>query len=197
MNNNALLIVFSGPSGVGKDTVLKRLLKKKDNIKLSVSATTRKQRKGEIDTVDYFFISKEQFLAEIEKDGMIEYAQYCDNFYGTPKEKVFDDLNKGYDVILEIETQGALQVIDKFKEAVSIFIAPPSFGELENRLKNRHTDSDDVIAKRLAVAKKELALFKKYDYIVINDDIDECVDNIINIINSEKLKSSRTNIIFE
>ncbi|MDO4731532.1 MAG: guanylate kinase [Clostridia bacterium] len=197
MNNNALLIVFSGPSGVGKDTVLKKLLKKKDNIKISVSATTRKQRKGEIDTVDYFFISKEQFLAEIEKDGMIEYAQYCDNFYGTPKEKVFDDLNKGYDVILEIETQGALQVIDKFKEAVSIFIAPPSFGELENRLKNRHTDSDDVIAKRLAVAKKELALFKKYDYTVINDDIDECVDNIINIINSEKLKSSRTNLLFE
>lgn len=191
MSKKGLLIVLSGPSGSGKGTVLRELLKEEENIFLSVSATTRSPRPGEENGVHYFFLSREEFEAEIANDGMLEHASYCENYYGTPKKPVFDRCDNGQDVILEIEVQGAMQVLEKQKEAVSIFIMPPSLTELRERLIGRQTEDMETVERRLATALEEMKYAKRYDYIVVNDSIQEAVKDIKAILQAEKLKSGR------
>ena len=151
-NSKGLLIILSGPSGAGKDTVLKELLAHNDKVRVSISATTRQPRQGEENGRDYHFISREQFETLIQRDGVLEYAEYCGNFYGTPRAQVEAWLDEGLDVVLEIEVQGAKKVMAKCPEAVSVFILPPSFAVLEKRLRRRATDSEEAVQKRLAAA---------------------------------------------
>ena len=159
MSNKGLLVVLSGPSGAGKDTVLSSLLARNNNIKISTSATTRKPRDGEVEGVDYYFMSKSEFAQLISKNGMLEHAEYCGNYYGTPYAQVEKWLSKGKDVILEIEVNGGAQVMKKCPDAISIFIVPPSLKELEMRLRNRATESDDVSKKFKAVIRNEVLSF--------------------------------------
>lgn len=197
MPNKGLLIVLSGPSGAGKDTVLKKLMKEQPNIKLSVSATTRLPRPGEKHGKDYYFITHDEFNNLIDNDNVLEYANYCNNFYGTPKKPVNDWLNSGNDVILEIEVKGGAQVRKTNPDSVGIFIIPPSFEVLKKRLINRKTESESVINERLSTAKIEIKSALDYDYIVVNDSLDECVNKIKNIIKSEKMKAFRMKDILE
>ncbi|MBS4899692.1 MAG: guanylate kinase [Clostridiales bacterium] len=191
MNNKGLLIIISGYSGTGKGTVVKRLLEKYDErYALSISATTREPRDGEIDGREYFFKSKEEFEEMIANEELIEHACYVDNYYGTPKSYVEDRLNEGRNVILEIEIQGALKVKELFPDSVLIFLLPPSVEELEKRLLSRGTETDELVNARLARAVVESESVYNYDYIVINDDIEECVDTINGIIPVEKLRVS-------
>ena len=191
MSKKGLLLVVSGPSGCGKGTIMKELLSRNDSLFLSVSATTRAPRPGEIDGTHYFFLSREKFEEEIAQDGMIEHACYCDNYYGTPKRAVFDRLEKGEDVILEIEVQGAMQVMEKYHEAVSIFIIPPSMEELERRLTDRNTEDSQTIAKRMKAACDEMKFASKYDYIVVNDTVTAAAEEIEAIIRAEKSRTVR------
>lgn len=198
MSDKGLLVVLSGPSGAGKDTVLSNLLAMNKNIRISTSATTRSPREGEIDGEDYYFISKAEFVKLISKNGMLEHAEYCGNYYGTPYDQVEEWLHKGRDVVLEIEVKGGAQVMEKCPDAVSIFIIPPSLKELEMRLKSRATESDMIIEKRLNIAREEISAAKDYDYIVVNDTVKQCANDICNIIVSEKMRSYRKiNIIEE
>lgn len=189
-----LLIVLSGPAGVGKGTIVGRLIENNPNIKLSISKTTRKPRPGEIDGVNYFFVSKDRFWEEIQNGNFLEYTEYNNNFYGTPKDFVMDMLKEGYDVLLEIETNGALNVKSTFSDAVLIFILPPSLDQLYKRLKGRGTETEQEIEARLNIAKKEISLIDKYDYCVVNDDIEEAVRKIEKIIEVEKLRTKYFNI---
>lgn len=193
--NKGMLIVVSGPSGCGKGTVLAEILKS-DRIFYSVSATTRSPRPGETDGVNYFFLTKEKFVQLIEEDGMLEYASYCGNYYGTPKRPVEDMLEQGKHVILEIEVQGAMKIMDKHPEALFVFILPPSLKELERRLNKRGTEAEDVIKKRLSEAAGEIKLAYKYDYAVINGELSDAVDDLKAIIRAEELKTmnSQNNI---
>jgi len=191
---NGLLIVISGPAGTGKGTVVGKLLEKNPNIKLSISKTTRKPRPGEKEGVNYFFVSREQFEEEIKNERFLEYAEYNNNYYGTPKDFVFEALEKGFDVILEIETKGALQIKKVFSDAVLIFLLPPSIEELYKRLLKRGTESEDEIKARLEIAKNEIKLVPEYDYCVINDNVDDATEKIQKIIEVEKLKSRRFDI---
>ena len=191
MKDNGLLIVLSGPSGCGKGTVMKQLLDRNKDIFLSVSATTRSPREGELNGVHYHFLTKEHFEELISGEGMLEYASYCDHYYGTPKAAVEEKLRAGKDVILEIEVQGALQVMNKRPDAVSIFILPPSAAELERRLIGRNTEDRDTIDRRLAKASEEIAYAVKYDYTVVNDDLSEAVQKIESILAAEKCRSFR------
>ena len=191
MNNKGLLIIISGYSGTGKGTVVNRLLEKYDErYALSISATTRKPREGEVDGREYFFKSKEEFEEMIANEELIEHACYVDNYYGTPKSYVEDRLNEGKNVILEIEIQGALKVKELFPDSVLIFLLPPSVKELENRLRSRGTETDEVVNARLARAVIESDSVYNYDYIVINENIEECVDTINGLIPVEKLRVS-------
>ena len=183
-----LLIVFSGPSGVGKDTILKKLVATDSNIKLSISATTRPKRNDEIDGKDYYFLTESEFLKKVSENKMLEYAQYCSNYYGTPLEPIENWLNEGFDVILEIEVEGGQKVIKEQKNVVSIFVLPPNFEKLKERLETRKTDSNDVILGRLNRAKEEIKTACKYDYVVVNDNIDVCVNDVKAIIKAEKSK---------
>lgn len=177
------LFVISGCSGVGKGTVINEFMKRNsDDFILSVSCTTRKPRPNEIDGVNYFFISKEEFEKNIKEDKFLEYAQFAENYYGTKKKYVQQKMEDGYNVILEIDTQGALQVKEKMPQAVLIFIAPPSVEELENRLRGRHTEDEATIQKRLAQVKIELERSLKYDYTIINDSIERAVEEIESIV---------------
>ncbi|BCS81515.1 guanylate kinase [Anaerocellum diazotrophicum] len=191
---DGLLIVISGPAGTGKGTVVGRLLEKNPNIKLSISKTTRKPRPGEKEGVNYFFVSREQFEEEIKNERFLEYAEYNNNYYGTPKDFVFEALERGYDVILEIETKGALQIKKVFSDAVLIFLLPPSIKELYKRLVKRGTESEDEIRARLEIAKSEIKLVPEYDYCVINDNVEDAAEKIQKIIEVEKLKSKRFDI---
>lgn len=186
-----ILFVLSGPAGVGKGTVRKRLFEKETHLKYSVSATTRNIRPGEKEGVDYFYRTKADFKQMIDQNELLEYAQYVDNYYGTPKQYVLDELEKGNDVFLEIEVQGALQVKDNFPEGVFIFLFPPSLAELKNRIVNRGTETDDVIKQRLQEARKEIDMMRKYDYVVVNDDVDRAVEKVQSIVVSEHCKRER------
>lgn len=184
-DKKGLLIVYSGPSGVGKGTVRKRVFEKcGDELYYSISKTTRNIREGEKNGEDYFFVSRDEFLKEIENDNFLEYNEYVGNFYGTPKDVVLDKINKGIDVMLEIDVNGAMQIKKKMPNCVMVFIAPPSIDGLRDRLIGRNTDSMDIIEKRLKRAVEEIAYADNYDYIVINSDnsIDEVADEIISII---------------
>lgn len=191
MENQGILIVVSGFSGAGKGTLMKELVARYDNYALSVSMTTRNPRPGEVDGVSYFFVDKAAFEETIEQDGLVEYASYCDNYYGTPRRWVEQKLSDGKDVILEIEIQGALKVKEKFPDALLLFVMPPSAQELEHRLKGRGTESDEVIASRMKRAAEESEGIEKYDYIVINDKLDECVAQMHEIIRAEHMRSYR------
>ena len=197
MNDTGLLIVFSGPSGAGKDTVLKRLLEMDNNIRLSISATTRAPRPGEQDGVDYFFLPRDRFLSLIDQDKMLEHAEYCGNFYGTPKEPIEKWNGEGRDVILEIEVQGGAQIKEKRPECVSIFLLPPSLSELEQRLRLRNTEQEETIRKRLETARGEILKAKDYDYVVINDTVEHAVEQILSIISAEKLRFVRAGSVIE
>lgn len=177
--------IISGPSGVGKSTVLKALLKKRENVYFSVSATTREPRVGEENGVHYHFIDADQFRAWIAQDEFLEYAEYVGNFYGTPKKYVDAAMDEGKDVILDIEVQGATQVVGKRPDTVRIFVAPPSWEELERRLTERGTDSPEKIQKRLLRAKVEFQSAHTYDYFVINDTVENAVQELDAIMTAE------------
>lgn len=193
LNDRGLLVVISGPSGVGKGTVRKALFSMNNHdLVYSVSMTTRKPREGEVDGKDYYFVSKEEFLKRIEEKQFLEYAEFVGNYYGTPLDKVEERLDQGHEVVLEIEVEGALQVREKAKDAVFIFIAPPSKKALYDRLKKRGTESDEVILSRMQKADREFMLAHKYDYIVVNDDVNNAADRIMAIIRAEHAKTERT-----
>ena len=186
--NKGLLVAVSGFSGSGKGTLMKRVLEQYPNYALSVSATTRSPRAGEREGIEYFFKSKEEFEKLIANDALIEYARYVDNYYGTPKEYVEKMLSEGRDVILEIEVQGALQVKKKFPELVLVFITAPSLAELKRRFAERGTESEEVIQKRIQQIERELESMKHYDYILVNEDLDECAEAFHGIIQAEHRK---------
>ncbi len=177
------LIVISGPSGVGKGTIREKI--KFDNYVFSISSTTREKRDGEVDGVHYNYISKEEFLNKVNNDQMLEHAEFVGNFYGTDKQEVLKKLEAGENVLLEIECQGALQVLEKMPNVISIFIVPPSLEELENRLRQRATEDDIKITKRLKKAKEEMKLQSKYQYVIINEKLEDAVKELDNILNKE------------
>lgn len=184
--NKAKLIIFTGPSGVGKGTILADFFKKADNnIVYSISNTTRSPRDGEINGMHYFFVSKDEFEQMIKDDQFLEHAHYSGNYYGTNKKFVEEKINDGKSVLLEIELQGALQVMKKCPDAITIFIKPPSFKELEKRLRGRHTESEEAIKKRLIAAKEEIDNAHKFHYVIENDIVEKAVDELIEIYNKE------------
>lgn len=186
MLERGLLIVLSGPSGVGKGTVRKALFEKDDNqFEYSISMTTRNKREGEVEGVDYFFRSKEEFEQLISEGKMLEYAEYVGNYYGTPLDYVNKTLDEGKDVFLEIEVQGAMKVKEKMPDGVFIFLTPPDFSELKARIVNRGTDELAVIEKRMTKAKEEIEMMRHYDYAVVNDEVELAVQRIKKIIESE------------
>ena len=191
LNRKGLLLVVSGPSGAGKGTICKALLNKNDQIKLSVSATTRKPRNGEVHGVNYFFIEKEEFTKMIENGEFLEYAHIYDNFYGTPKAAIIECLEKGQDVILEIEMQGARQIKEVYPEGVFIFVLPPSLEELKSRIVGRGTETQEEIEKRFSCAFEEINQIVNYDYFIVNEDIEKSVSDVEAIICAEKNKVTR------
>lgn len=197
MINKGKLFVVSAPSGCGKGTILEEVLKNNDNLFYSVSATTRSPRVGETDGVNYYFLSTEEFKREIENGGMLEYAKFCDNFYGTPKQKVLEKLNQGIDVILEIETNGAMQIKKAMKEAVLIFIMPPSISELKRRLNKRGTEEQDIIDKRVNEAADEIRKAREYDYIMMNDDLETAIQDFEAILKASKLTNENNKNMIE
>ena len=187
MNKQGIITVISGFSGAGKGTVVRQLVEQYDYV-VSVSATTREPRAGEVDGVHYFFKTNAEFEEMIQRVGLMEHAGYVDHYYGTPKEYVMQQLAQGTDVILEIEMQGALQVKENYPEAVLVFLTPPSYDELRSRLLGRGTETEEVIAKRLQRAAEECVFLEKYDYIVVNSDLDTCVEQVHQLIQSVHLK---------
>ena len=180
------LIVLSGPSGSGKGTILSKLLQEDKNTFLSVSATTRMARPGEVDGVNYHFLSKAQFEELIQSGGMLEYACYCDNYYGTPKKAVYDQIEKGNNVILEIEVQGAMQIKKACPDAVLVFVVPPSIEVLEQRLRGRGTEDEDTVLKRMETALQEIGKAPEYDFVIVNDDLNEAVADLKDVIKASK-----------
>ena len=190
MNHQGILVVVSGFSGAGKGTLMKELLKRYDNYALSISATTRAPREGETDGKEYFFVTKEQFEKMRDEQKLVEYAQYVNNYYGTPKEYVEQKMAEGKDVILEIEIQGALKVKKRFPDALLLFVTPPSAEELRRRLVGRGTETLEVINARLARAAEEASGMEAYDYLLINDDLDRCVEEMHQLIQLQHRKTS-------
>ena len=191
MDNQGVLAVISGFSGAGKGTLMRALLERYDNYALSISATTRSPREGEVDGREYFFKTREEFEQMIEHDELVEYAQYVGNYYGTPKEYVFSNLKAGKDVLLEIEIQGALKVKEKFPDTLLMFVTPPSAEELKNRLVGRGTEEMSVIESRLSRAVEEAQGIEAYDYLIVNDKLDACVEEVHSIIHNEHFRVSR------
>lgn len=190
-NPRGILIVISGFSGAGKGTVVNELVKDKDSYALSISMTTRNPRPGDVDGVQYFFVSREKFEETIANGGLLEYAQYCDNYYGTPKAYVEEQLAKGKNVILEIEIQGALKIKKQFDDAVLFFITPPSIDELVKRLRARGTETEEVIQKRVARAAEEAKGIEEYDYLIVNDELMACVEDIKKVVAAAKAAPKR------
>ena len=188
--SEGLLIVVSAPSGCGKGTILSKVLEN-ENFYYSVSATTRSPRDGEVNGVNYHFMDKAHFEELISSGGMLEYAQYCGNYYGTPAKAVKDKLKEGRDVLLEIEVQGAMKIKEKCPGAVFIFIMPPSLETLRHRLEKRGTETPEVIEKRVGEAEREMEKSSEYDYIVVNDDLDAAVNDFLTVVRAEKLRTSR------
>lgn len=197
MNNQGILVVVSGFSGAGKGTVMKRLLDKYDQYALSVSVTTRAPREGEKDGREYFFRTEEEFEQLIREDALIEYARYVDHYYGTPGAYVEKMLAQGRDVILEIEIQGATKIKKRIPQALLIFVAPPSMEELERRIRGRGTETQEQIASRLERAGEEAEGMDAYDYLLINDDLEECVEELHHIICSEHARTMRNTCMVE
>ena len=189
--NRGRLIVFSAPSGCGKGTMLAEITKN-EKFCCSVSATTRDPREGEIPNVSYYYITKEEFLKKVEENAFLEHAQYVDNFYGTYLSEVEPRLEKGINVILEIEVQGAMRVRETRPDALLIFVLPPSIAELRRRLNKRGTEEQDVIEKRIAQAKEEIEYAPKYDYVIVNDALEDAVDDFFSIIRAEELKAAKS-----
>lgn len=181
-----LLLVLSGPSGVGKGTIYARLLERLPNLNVSISVTTRRPRKGEIDGVHYYFVGKDEFAAMRERGQLLEWAETVENYYGTPKAPVVEKLNAGTDVLLEIDVKGAKQIKASFPDSVTVFVLPPSEEELRRRLTGRGTETNEQIAARLALAKEEIAQSELFDYTVVNADLETAVDEVIKIIEKEK-----------
>ena len=188
MNHKGLLIVISGFSGAGKGTLMKKLLENYDQYALSISMTTRLPREGEVDGREYFFRTREQFEDKIKQGGFIEHAQYCGNYYGTPKDYVEQQLESGKNVILEIEIQGAMKVKEQFPEAVLLFVMPPSAKILHQRLVGRGTETQEVIFERLQRAEEEAVGIEGYDYIIVNDDLDICVKELHELLTKTREK---------
>lgn len=186
-----ILFILSGPSGVGKGTVRKKLFEESLELQYSISMTTRNMRPGEMDGVDYFYKSVEEFENLIEQKQLLEYAKYVNNYYGTPRAYVEETLEKGLDVFLEIEVQGALQVKENFPEGVFIFLFPPSLEELKNRIVSRGTETQELVLNRLKEARKEIEMMDAYDYVVVNDQVEHAVAKVKSIIQSEHLKRER------
>ena len=182
MENKGTLLVLSGPSGVGKSTVLRKLMDGREDMCFSVSATTRSPRPGEEDGVDYFFVSRERFQRMIEEEALLEHAEFVGNCYGTPKSQVLERLEQGITVVLDIEVQGAAQVKARMPDALTVFLAPPSLEELERRLRGRGTETEEKILSRLETARKELLLAPRYDFTVINDDPDRAAGELAEIL---------------
>jgi guanylate kinase len=198
LENKGILIVVSGFSGAGKGTIMRALLDKyEETYALSVSATTRDPRPGEVEGREYFFRTVEEFEKMIAKEDLIEYAKYVDNYYGTPRTYVEEQLERGRDVILEIEIQGALKVKEKFPETLLLFVTPPSAAELKRRLEGRGTETPEVIASRMKRAREEAEYMDRYDYLIINDDLNECVEEMHQIIQGEHRRSYRNNAFME
>lgn len=188
MIRKGALFVVCGPSGVGKGTVCKEVLRVKPEIKLSISATTRERRNKEVEGVNYYFIDREKFEKMIANDELLEYAEVYNNLYGTPKEYVLNQLEKGYDIILEIDPQGAMQIKEKFPEGIFVFLLPPSMKELRNRIVSRGRDSKDNIEKRLKCAYEEIDFIKEYNYYIINDDLSKAVNSLVSVIEAERCR---------
>ncbi|MDK7301239.1 guanylate kinase [Staphylococcus hominis] len=196
-NEKGLLIVLSGPSGVGKGTVRKEIFDDPTtSYKYSISMTTRQMREGEVNGVDYFFKTKEEFEALIQEDQFIEYAEYVGNYYGTPVQYVKDTMAEGHDVFLEIEVEGAKQVRKKFSDALFIFLAPPSLDHLKERLIGRGTETDEKIQSRVNEARKEVEMMNLYDYVVVNDEVHLAKERIQSIVEAEHLKRERVEAIY-
>lgn len=195
--SHGLLIILSGPSGAGKGTLCQELLRQIPDLKYSVSMTTRASRPGEVDGIHYFFRKKEEFEAMIKEDELLEWAQFCDNYYGTPRFAVEQAIQAGQDVILEIEIQGALQIKKRFPQGVFTFIVPPSMDALSERIHKRGTESEEVIQKRLATAIQELEYVSEYDYVVVNDEVPAAVDKLKSILVAEKCRVKRKPFVFK
>ncbi|SHF31618.1 MULTISPECIES: guanylate kinase [Caloramator] len=191
MKNKGLLIVISGPSGAGKGTICRALLEKHPEIKLSVSCTTRSPRQNEVEGINYYFISKDKFKQMIDKDEFLEYAEVYDNYYGTPRENVERILNEGNDIILEIDIQGALKVKEKYPEGVFVFIMPPSMEELKNRIKKRGSETEESLLKRFKSAFQEINYVANYNYVIVNDVVEDAVERLEAIIIAEKCRVDR------
>ncbi|QTM99364.1 guanylate kinase [Sediminibacillus dalangtanensis] len=191
IKEKGILFILSGPSGVGKGTVRKALFDRDTELKYSISMTTRGKREGEVEGIDYFYKSRDEFEELINGNRLLEYAEYVGNYYGTPRDYVEETLESGKDVFLEIEVQGALQVKENFPQGVFIFLFPPSLEELANRIINRGTETEDIVKNRLTEAKKEIEMMDAYDYVVVNDQIENAVDKIQAIVKSEHCKRDR------
>jgi guanylate kinase len=191
IKEKGILFVLSGPSGVGKGTVRKALFEQDTNLKYSISMTTRTIREGEQDGVDYFFRTHDEFRDMIDQNRLIEYAEYVGNYYGTPKQYVEEMIEAGHDVFLEIEVQGAMQVKNNFPEGVFVFLIPPSLEELKNRIQDRGTESEELIASRLQEARNEIEMMEAYDYVVVNDAVDNAVKKVQAIVQGEHCKKER------
>lgn len=197
MKRKGILIVVSGFSGAGKGTLMKELIRRYDGYALSISMTTRAPRLGETNGQEYFFVTKEEFEKRIQEDGLVEYASYCGNYYGTPRAYVESELNQGKDVILEIEIQGALKIQEKFPDALLLFVTPPSAEELRRRLTARGTESAQAIDQRLQRAVEESAGMERYDFIVVNDRLDACVEELHGIIQAAHSTIDRNHLLIE
>lgn len=189
-NIKGKVIVFTGPSGVGKGTIMKRALAEDKNLVLSVSATTRMARPGEVDGEHYHFICRDEFQTLIDEGQMLEWAEFADNMYGTFKSAVENETAKGKDVILEIEVQGAMQVKEKLDEAVLVFISPPSLEELKARLTGRGTEAHEVIQKRLSIAESEMKMIDQFDYVVVNDDLEKAIVDFKDVVKQIRARES-------
>jgi guanylate kinase len=191
MSEKGLIIIISAPSGTGKGTVIKEVQKKHAGFLFSVSVTTRGKRDYEKEGVDYFFVDTETFKGMIDNGDLVEWVVYCDNYYGTLRKYVEDQRDSGYDIFLDIEVQGALNIKEKYPESVHIFMLPPSMAELERRIEGRGTESRPVIEKRIKKALSELQYIPRYDYVFFNDDVERSVDNVLTIICAEKMRQTR------